>query len=252
MHHLPPAAARATLRAWLPPERPGPLVGEHYCRTGVGACYVDRLPVPRVVLVHTADNVRLLGAAAAVPPATLAPLVRGYVEAAPAWKPVLRAAMLPVTVWQRIIAVQAAPPPDVPPPPGATVRRLTVADSHHLHALSPDLHWISKTWGGAHGLARNAGAWGVWHTGRLVAVACPFYLGQHYADIGVVTEAAVRGRGYSPACAAALCRALWAQGRQPTWTTAPDNTASQRVAAKLGFVAHRTDVLYVTGIAPPT
>jgi RimJ/RimL family protein N-acetyltransferase len=33
----------------------------------------------------------------------------------------------------------------------------------------------------------------------------------------------------------------------PSWSTAPNNTGSLRVADKLGFVKQRDDVLYVAG-----
>jgi predicted GNAT family acetyltransferase len=77
-----------------------------------------------------------------------------------------------------------------------------------------------------------------------VSVACVFFLGRRYADIAVVTEPASRGRGFSTACAAAVAGQIRADGRRPTWTTSPDNAASLGVAARLGFVHARDDVLY--------
>ncbi len=59
--------------------------------------------------------------------------------------------------------------------------------------------------------------------------------------------AAFRGRGLSPACAARVIADIRARGRTPSWSTSRDNTASRRVAEKLGFARHRDDVLYVAG-----
>ena len=52
---------------------------------------------------------------------------------------------------------------------------------------------------------------------------------------GVATEPGSRGQGLSTACAGAVCQDVRDRGRIPSWTTSPDNTASLRVAAKLGF-----------------
>lgn len=78
----------------------------------------------------------------------------------------------------------------------------------------------------------------------MVSVACSFYVGTEHEDIGVVTAPAFRGRGLSTACAAALATEIRARGRQPSWSTSPDNLASRAVAARLGFVHAREDVLY--------
>jgi RimJ/RimL family protein N-acetyltransferase len=79
------------------------------------------------------------------------------------------------------------------------------------------------------------------------AVACSFFVGAQYEDIGVVSEPAERGRGLSFACAGALCATIQARGRQPSWSTSKDNTASLRVSEKLRFVVQRRDRLLVIG-----
>ena len=68
----------------------------------------------------------------------------------------------------------------------------------------------------------------------------------------MVTEAAHRGRGLSTACAAAVVADIRARGRRPSWTTSPDNAGSRAVAARLGFVPVRDDVLYAVGVPVPT
>ena len=60
-------------------------------------------------------------------------------------------------------------------------------------------------------------------------------LGDHFADIGALTNAAFRGRGYSTAAAAIVCRWVQQSGRVPVWSCGEDNAASLRVAEKLGF-----------------
>ena len=67
----------------------------------------------------------------------------------------------------------------------------------------------------------------------------------------MVTERAYRGRGLSTSCAAAVIDDIPARGRRPTWTTSPENTGSRAVAARLGFVHARDEVLYAVGVAIP-
>jgi predicted GNAT family acetyltransferase len=100
-------------------------------------------------------------------------------------------------------------------------------------------------------LATTGLAWGAFIKGRLASVACTFFLGDQYEEIGVVTEPEFRGRGLSVACSGALCLDIQRRGRYSSWTTSPDNTASLRVAQKLGFSLHHHDCLYVIGHDPP-
>jgi predicted GNAT family acetyltransferase len=94
-------------------------------------------------------------------------------------------------------------------------------------------------------------AWGAFVEGRLAALAGTFFAGRHYEDLGVVCEEGYRKRGLSTACTAALCRAILADGRYPSWTTSTDNRPSIRVAQKVGFQALRLDRLFVIGIPVP-
>ena len=86
----------------------------------------------------------------------------------------------------------------------------------------------------------------------IAALAVPFYVGGRYEDIGVVTEPEYRRKGLSTACAAALIADIRARGRVPSWSTSPDNTGSRGVAAGLGFVHDRDDVLYALRTPIPT
>ena len=227
------------------PERPGPLLHAHVASTGVGRCAADRRPDPRTVLVELpGGNVALRGAPAPVPD------LRGLVEAPPEWLPALRAIDPGVATWPRLVSV--LPRSADVPAPADLVRRLTAADAAVLARLHPSVAWISETWDGPAGLAASGHAWAAFADGRPTAVACSFYVGSRYEDVGVVTDPDHRGRGLSTACAAALVADIRRRGRQPSWTTSPDNLASRAVAARLGFVHERDDILYAVRTPVPT
>ena len=65
------------------------------------------------------------------------------------------------------------------------------------------------------------------------AYACP--LGSIYAEMGAITHAPYRGKGFAPIAVAYLIQALERRGYQPYWSCDYDNQASARVARKLGF-----------------
>jgi predicted GNAT family acetyltransferase len=85
----------------------------------------------------------------------------------------------------------------------------------------------------------------------LASVACTFFLGDAYEDLGVVTEPEYRALGLSTACCYELCLDIIARGRTPSWSTSTDNISSWRVAEKLGFVHQRDDWIYVVGREVP-
>lgn len=238
------------LRDWFVPDRPGPMVGLHVLQTGNGACFVDRWPSPRVALADSAGNFSLVGDLDALNAEDLKNRIIGFVEAPERFVPLLRTAFPGMNVWDRMIfELNAAPKLSIPAE--QVIRRLVPADVFHLWGLSPEINWICNTWGGPAGLAASGRAWGAFADDRLVSVACTFYVGERYEDIGVVTEKESRGLGLSVACAGKLCEDIQSRGRRPSWTTSPDNTASQRVAEKLGFSLQRRDFLYVIGAPIP-
>ena len=241
--------APGPLRPWFTPERPGPLVFEHVARTGHGRVRVDRWPDPRVVLAELPGNLALRGDPEHLPAAALAELT-GFVDAPPEWLPALRASDPATAPWDRLIAVLPATAPV--PPPSANVRLLTGDDAPAFAGLSAESAWIAETWGDVPGLLAAGVARGVIVDGRVAALAVPFYLGGRYEDIGVVTEPDHRRRGLSTACAGALIADIRARGHVPTWSTSPDNTGSRGVAARLGFVHERDDVLYALRTPVPT
>ncbi len=211
-------------------------------RTGHGRCLVDRWPNLRTVLAEVAGNVSLRG-----DPDHLSDLdepMAGFVEAPESFLAVLRELDPGLHVWDRVVFELLGSTPRLPQP-AATVRRLTAADAAAAAGLSEEIRWVAATHGGPVALASSELAWGAFVAGRLVSVAVPFYLGEHYEDLGVVTEDAFRCRGLSTACAAAVVADVRARGRRASWTTSLDNTGSLGVAARLGFRPVREDVLYL-------
>jgi GNAT superfamily N-acetyltransferase len=83
--------------------------------------------------------------------------------------------------------------------------------------------------------------------GDLVALACTSAQTKRHADLGVATEGSWQGRGLATACAALVIAEIHRSGRLPVWSAGEGNTASLRVAEKLGFeeVGRRTYVIPV-------
>ena len=69
-----------------------------------------------------------------------------------------------------------------------------------------------------------------------VALAHTNAVTAHFGDIGVVTNAAWRGKGFASASACIVASRIQELGRTPVWSAGEDNVASLRVATKLGFV----------------
>ncbi len=235
----------AALRTRFHPERPGPLVGPHLLQTGYGSCRADRWPDPRVLLVGVGGNYALVGDPAALSPDDLTDLV-GLVDAPPEFERPLREACREFGIWDRVILALHGPP-RYESPPGVDLRLLHEGDSDALRGLSSRVDWIAETLGGPEGLAKSGLGFGAFVDDTLASVATPFMIGESFEDMAVVTEAAFRGNGLSPACAGRVAEAIRARGRVPSWSTSPDNLPSLRVAEKLGFAEERRSHLYVVG-----
>ncbi|MFN8487596.1 MAG: GNAT family N-acetyltransferase [Caldilineaceae bacterium] len=242
----------ATLKERFLPDRPGPLVGLHVLQTGYGACFVERWPDPKAILIETdkAVTVTLAGDPLLFQPDDLRAHVTAFIDAPTPFIPLLRTTFPDLVVWDRVIYALTNKP-RFARPAHLTIRRLDPSDTQALQNLSAESSWISNPWGGPAGLAMSGYAWGAFNGARLVAVANSFFLGDRYEEVGVVTEPEFRGLGLSGACAGALCEEIQARGRIPSWGTSPDNLASIRVAEKLGFTFQRNDYLYVVGIEVP-
>lgn len=238
--------ARA-LAPFFAPERPGPLMHSHVVTTGVGRVRVDRWPDPQAAHVELpGGNHQLAGDPDALSPTDLAD-VAGFVDASAHWLPLLRAVDPATAPWRRVFAVL----PATVAVPESDARLLGPADTAALDALDPGSGWIHDSWGGAAGLAAAGVARAVVVDGRAVSVAVPFYVGERYEDIGVVTDPGHVRRGLSTACAAAVVADIRARGRIPTWSTSPPNRASRGVASRLGFVPAGEGVLYAVRTPVP-
>src|SRR4029453_16782472 len=159
----------------------------------------------------------MAGAPAALDPEAVAGRVVGFVEAPAAFEPLLAAAASELHEWPRVVLTLEGAGPPPPPVTGraAEVRRLGPGDAGALAGLGEETAWIADTWGGPGGLAASGTGWGAFSGRRLVAVACPFFVGAAYEDLGVATEPGFRGLGLSPACAAAACQDVRRRGRVP-------------------------------------
>lgn len=114
------------------------------------------------------------------------------------------------------------------------VRYLTPADAGLLEAAPQSIQGAG--FGGPEALLREGVVAGAVDDGCLVAIAHTSAITDHYADVGVATLPAYRGRGISAAAASLVCRAIQETGRTPVWSCGEDNRASLRVAEKVGFI----------------
>jgi RimJ/RimL family protein N-acetyltransferase len=243
------------LRAWLVPEQPCSLIAWHTLATGIGRCWVDRLSQPRCAIAFAGGNLTLAGDAAALSPGGFAAVIetllgdwdRVFIAAPDAFAPTVVDALVVPARWPRVIfTTDAVLCPDVTARQGE-VRRLGAADARAVEALEEDIQWISDTLNGPRGLVEQNTAFGGFAEGRLVSVAVPFYVGERFEELGVVTAEAHRGEGWSSACSAAVIADIQARGRTPCWSTTPDNAASMRVASKLGFRRTREEMHFMAG-----
>ncbi len=247
------------LRDWLVPEQPCSLIAWHTLTTEIGRCWVDRLAQPRCAIAFAGGNLTLVGDAAAlsrdgfaaVIETLLADWERVFIAAPDAFVPAVVEALVGPARWPRVIfTTDAAVAPEVASAPGE-IRRLGAQDAAAVEALDDDIEWISDTLDGPRRLAEFNTAFGGFVAGRLVSVAVPFYVGERFEELGVVTAEAHRAVGWSSACSAAVIADIHCRGRMPCWSTTPDNLASIRVAIKLGFRQTREEMHFIAGEPTP-
>ncbi|WP_414168347.1 GNAT family N-acetyltransferase [Streptoverticillium reticulum] len=254
--HTMPVPAGAPWESWFPSGRPGlGSLTEHIRSTGTGHWWADDPRAPRAGAVGCAGHVLLGGDPRALRPEDLAPLAHSWFAAPDRFLPLLGAAFDRIVPWERMVWVRDGGAGRAPvPSPDIRIRRLTAADAKAVRALGPDLAWIAESWGGPHALAVSGHCRGAFRNGRLLSLACTYFLGSRYEDIAVATAPEARGRGLARACVHALCADVASRGRTASWTCSRDNHPSRALAAATGFRLVREYVHYAAGraVAPAT
>ncbi|MGW2860220.1 GNAT family N-acetyltransferase [Streptomyces sp. NPDC001205] len=234
--------------SWFPSGTAGPTaLAEHALATRSGRLWVDRAEQPRTVAVSCAGHVLLSGDPGSLEPAGLAPLADRYVLAPARFLPALGSAFDRVVPWERMVYVHTEEPAAPRLPRGVTVRRLVDSDATALVALGTDSAWIHASWGGPSRLAKSGHAWGAFHRGRLLAVACTYFLGSRFEDLAVVTVPEHRREQLALSCVVALCADVEARGRTASWTCSRYNRPSRLLAWTAGFRLEHEYVHYATG-----
>lgn len=119
--------------------------------------------------------------------------------------------------------------------PDPLVRRQMGGDVVLMEAATESLGMHNWRFGSADALLRDGFAAGAIVDGVLVAVAYTSAIGARHGEVGISTSPTHRGRGFATSAATLVCAEIQAAGLVPVWSTAVDNLASLRVAAKLGF-----------------
>nr|WSX48551.1 GNAT family N-acetyltransferase [Streptomyces sp. NBC_00974] len=249
------------LSRWFPTGSPGPgTLAEHVLTTGAGLWWADRPDRPRVLAVSCADHVLLRGDPSVLTQDALARFADRYVETPARFWPSLGSAFERVVPWERMLYVhQPQAPVSLPRTPrGVTVRRLTLQDVPALAAMDSESAWIHASWGGPSGLAASGHGWAAFAKGRVLSVACTYFLGSAYEDIAVVTvpdrrrqlpQLPLGGAPTALACVAGLTADIQARGHTASWCCSRDNRPSRLLAWTAGFRLTREYVHHVTGRA---
>ena len=114
--------------------------------------------------------------------------------------------------------------------PHEAIQTLQLHDLHLLDTADPELHLEDPERALRDGIVVGAVV-----DRRLVARASCVARSQGYGDIGVTTLQEFRGQGLATATASEVAHQLQQSQSVPVWSTGQTNSASQRVAAKLGF-----------------
>lgn len=131
--------------------------------------------------------------------------------------------------------------------PNAAVRLLTPEDVTRLAKAAAEVQGNGYKTHAA--MVTDGIAAGAIVDNNIVAIAHTYAENNLHADIGVSTIETWREKGFATAAASLVAQEIQASGKVPVWSCGEDNTASLRVAQKLGFteVGRRT---YVIPISP--
>ena len=116
------------------------------------------------------------------------------------------------------------------------VRRLGTDDVPLMEAATEAMGMTGWRFGSTAAQIASGYAAGAVVAGRLAAVAFTASRSPRYGEVGIHTLAPYRGRGYAAAAAALVAADLHQAGLTVIWSTSTENTASRRIAAKLGLV----------------
>ena len=118
--------------------------------------------------------------------------------------------------------------------PNETVRLLTLADVPYLAKAATEIQGNGYKTHAA--MVTDGIAAGAVVDSNIVAIAHTYAETDLHADIGVSTLEAWREKGFATAAASRVAQEIQARGKVPAWSCGEDNSASMRVAEKLGFI----------------
>jgi RimJ/RimL family protein N-acetyltransferase len=111
-----------------------------------------------------------------------------------------------------------------------------------VHAIDresfPACQWqqdLLSVFGSAERFLHDSLGFGVFYGGVLVSEAHAFFWGGSLVEIGAITKAAYRGRGYATLAAAHLIHGCEERGYITYWGCDVENPASAAVARRLGY-----------------
>ena len=125
-------------------------------------------------------------------------------------------------------------------PPPCDARPLTAADRTSVDAFRDDVPDAEWSEGGF--VPYPDVVWGAFEDGRLLAMGNMTDFAGQPADVGIVTHTASRGRGYGTRLAGAMTAAALPTIMVIRYRALETNIRSRRVAAKLGFVDHGSNI----------
>jgi len=134
--------------------------------------------------------------------------------------------------WERV-GFEAVKLPQVVIPESLRLNKLALSDVDSLKDIGEK--WMWKFTGSPAGLIENCENVGVYKEEILVSVSSVFASSSKYDDLAVATHPDYRGNRYAMLSAGELTSQLLKRGRTPVWNTSPENIASMKIPASLGY-----------------
>ena len=92
-----------------------------------------------------------------------------------------------------------------------------------------------KFWDNAKDFETNGSGYTLLHNGEIAATAFSAFVHENLLEIGIETVEKYRGNGYAELVCCKLIDKCLESGLVPVWSCRSENTASVRLAGKLGF-----------------